>query len=238
MRHALILLFFSSGLVCADGRFEINQLCVASGCFTGDDPGWPVEITEPGSYRLTSNLNVGSFSDPVDGIQIFSSDVTLDLGGFTIGGPVVCIGDEPVCFTSNSKHGIRSIGQPNPILRNAKIFNGSVQGFDIECIDLAGIRNFEISDLRISDCGSRGIRALSPSGVIDRVHITNTGDAGIFTNSRNKVTRSTFYNTGNVGVDLGICEGNTFNENGDAFSNDEESCSVLLENNICSGAPC
>jgi hypothetical protein len=25
----------------ADGRLEINQACVAAGCFSGDDPGSP-----------------------------------------------------------------------------------------------------------------------------------------------------------------------------------------------------
>ena len=49
---ALLLLLLSALAAHADqGSLEINQLCVASGCFAGDSPGFPVEITQPGSYQ-------------------------------------------------------------------------------------------------------------------------------------------------------------------------------------------
>ena len=60
-----------------EGAIEINQLCVATGCFAGDAPGWPVQLTEPGSYVLTSNLDVPSSSE---GVEIQASQVVLDLG--------------------------------------------------------------------------------------------------------------------------------------------------------------
>ena len=40
-----------------DGRIEIHQSCVATGCLPGDTAGFPVTLT-PGSYVLTSNLSV------------------------------------------------------------------------------------------------------------------------------------------------------------------------------------
>ena len=39
-----------------DGRLEINQSCIATGCFPGDAPGFPVETQEGKSYVLTSSL--------------------------------------------------------------------------------------------------------------------------------------------------------------------------------------
>jgi hypothetical protein len=90
------LLVFLACLVAAsathavDGVLEINQACVASGCFPGDGPGFPVEITEAGSYRLTSNLQVPDGN--TDGIvaETGSVNVSIDLNGFTISGTTDC----------------------------------------------------------------------------------------------------------------------------------------------------
>ena len=69
-----------------EGRLEINQACVATGCFAGDAPGLPVTITEPGGYVLTSALTgsaAGAISASVAGVH-------LDLNGFEISGPGSC----------------------------------------------------------------------------------------------------------------------------------------------------
>jgi hypothetical protein len=49
----------------------------------GDNPGFPVSLTQPGSYRLDSNLEVPA---NLTGIAINSPDVTVDLNGFHIDG--------------------------------------------------------------------------------------------------------------------------------------------------------
>ena len=68
------------------GRREINQTCaVQTGCFPGDAPGFPVTITDSGSYRLTSNLNQIPASQ--DGLFLANSRITIDLNGFAIVGP-------------------------------------------------------------------------------------------------------------------------------------------------------
>ncbi len=66
-----------------DGVVLINQSTVMA---TG---GFPYRITQPGSYRLTGNLTIGSTQngnlDSVDSaIWIQSNNVTLDLNGFSI----------------------------------------------------------------------------------------------------------------------------------------------------------
>ena len=55
----LLALGVSAPGYAVDGVLEINQTCaVQTGCFSGDDPGFPVTIVTPGSYRLTGNLTV------------------------------------------------------------------------------------------------------------------------------------------------------------------------------------
>jgi hypothetical protein len=65
---------------------NINQAkALAGGVTPGDNPGFPVTITEPGSYRLTGPLNVNDLLR--GGIVIAAPNVTLDLNGFAITGP-------------------------------------------------------------------------------------------------------------------------------------------------------
>jgi parallel beta-helix repeat protein len=87
--HVLVALSSSvaiaAPLEASDGKLEINAACAAVGCFAGDSAGFPVTVSNPGSYVLTSNLEVSaSFTD---GIQITADGVTLDLNGFSLVGP-------------------------------------------------------------------------------------------------------------------------------------------------------
>jgi len=234
-RLSIFCLLLLPGLAFADGQYEINQLCVANGCFEGDSPGFPVVISSPGSYRLTSNIVVGDSWTNIDGIQISASNVSLDLNGFAIEGPVECTGITPTCSTSNAKHGIR-ITTGSDAFRNIKISNGTIKGFDLNCIDLFAIP-FELIDLRISECGRHGILAAFP-GRIDRVNVSNNGEAGIFASVSTRISNSFFFNNGNPGVEQGTCIGNVFEANGSAQSGTEEDCFVLLENNACGSNLC
>lgn len=52
-RLTLIVAMLASPAYAVDGVREINQACAAGpGCFSGDTPGFPVEIHFLGSYRL------------------------------------------------------------------------------------------------------------------------------------------------------------------------------------------
>jgi hypothetical protein len=74
---------FSAPAFAVDGQVLINQSTVmAAG-------GFPYKITHPGSYKLSGNLVVPA---DVDGIDILTDNVTIDLNGFTISGPDTCTG--------------------------------------------------------------------------------------------------------------------------------------------------
>ena len=228
-----ILVSVGSAVRSEDGAIEINQLCVASGCFTGDDPGFPVEINAPGSYRLTSNLSVPAAES---GIAVQVDNVTLDLAGNALLGPVDCNGPDPTCSPSTTGIGIDASG-----IGRISIFNGTVRGFGTTCVAIAGSAvgtpGMLLRDLVISDCGSHGIDAAAP-GNIESITVFDNGARGAWLSSLVTVRDSTFRNNGSQGVFSGICRSNFFSANGDAAGVPEEGCTVDDGTNICGAGPC
>jgi len=84
----LILGLVASTVYASDGVFEINADCAVFGCFDGDSSGYPVTITNPGSYRLTGNLTTSNVDTTL--ISVSADSVTIDLNGFALIGPVTC----------------------------------------------------------------------------------------------------------------------------------------------------
>ncbi len=94
----LFMLVWANPLLAVDGVIEINQAQALSGGVTaGDAPGFPITISQAGSYRLTGNLSyesaaqlTGQCDSPVNAgvcfIHILSNDVSLDLNGFSLNG--------------------------------------------------------------------------------------------------------------------------------------------------------
>src|SRR5882672_11227351 len=92
-----------SGLYAVDGVVLIDQNRALAGNITpGDAPGFPVTISQSGSYRLSGNLTVSDVN--TSAIQITGENVSLDLNGFAILGPVVCTApvDTTVCNGSGT----------------------------------------------------------------------------------------------------------------------------------------
>jgi hypothetical protein len=80
----------------------------------GDDPGFPVTISQSGSYRLTGNLVVPAY---VDGINVNASNVTLDLNGFSI------------IKTGNVKFEFGIVPFTITAINNVRVSNGTIAGF-------------------------------------------------------------------------------------------------------------
>ncbi|HLK62250.1 MAG TPA: hypothetical protein VKU19_02335 [Bryobacteraceae bacterium] len=111
-----------------DGTVLINQSSVmAAG-------GFPFTITQSGSYKLSSNLQV---PEGVNGININANDVTLDLNGFMILGAITCGNSSNSCgpVPRNAVHGISALavgitirnGHVRGFSRGVKIFGGLVE---------------------------------------------------------------------------------------------------------------
>ncbi|HEY3835616.1 MAG TPA: hypothetical protein VGL72_03560 [Bryobacteraceae bacterium] len=133
---------FSGSLYAVDGVILIDQPHALAGNITpGDAPGFPVTLSQPGSYRLSGNLSVPDAATTA--IQITADGVTLDMNGFSIIGPVTCTalstGMGANCPAASTGVGILA-AQPNgaggPL--GVKVYNGTVKGMGLHGIELLG----------------------------------------------------------------------------------------------------
>jgi hypothetical protein len=123
---AMILSGFATNAFAVDGIVLIDQTRALAGNITpSDSPGFPVTISRPGSYRLSSNLDVPAGAA---GIILFASGVTIDLNGFQIRG-------------SGAGTGIAGLHARQGIV----VRNGSVTNFE-RGIDIKGLGN-EVRDV-------------------------------------------------------------------------------------------
>ncbi|HZO55191.1 MAG TPA: hypothetical protein VFB63_20955 [Bryobacteraceae bacterium] len=116
---ALPLLFagLATSVFAVDGVVLIDQNRALAGNVTpGDTPGFPVTLSQPGSYRLSGNLSVPSGQNA---ILIAAQNITIDLNGFSITTPVQLQIGGAIGIVSNG------IALPN----NIKIHNGTIEGF-------------------------------------------------------------------------------------------------------------
>ncbi len=236
----LLLLALAGPALAVDGVLEINQTCATtSGCFSGDLGGFPVDITNPGSYRLTGNLQVPDAS--TSAITITADDVTLDLNGFALLGVTTCSGD-PV--TSCTPIGLGSGVFSTAV--NVTVKNGTIRGMGNDGID--GFLSVRVTDVVAIENGDHGISCRSACRVIGSQLLRNGGagvrqsglnltpkmlasmftgniiagnaDRGIFTNDLTSVViGNAFYGNGGTGLGLFASGGyaeNTFTANNDS----------------------
>lgn len=211
-----------------DGQIEINQLCVSTGCFAGDYPGgFPIEINNPGSYVLTSDLVV---PEGDSGIRVFADNVRLDLAGHTVSGPVSCTGDGPKCTPATTGFGITGGAE------GLAVINGVVKGFGNNCLGFSG-EGLLLRDLTVSNCQNDGINSVA-AGIVESVLVFNNGGIGAFLEPDIIVRDSVFKNNGARGIWLGICSGNLLLSNGDVAQTPQEDCTVDDGSNVCGISPC
>ena len=177
-----------------DGVIEINQArALAGGVTAGDTAGFPVTISVPGSYRLTGNLTVPDANTTA--INIRSDNVSLDLNGFTIAGPNTCnlsAGPPAVTCTANGS-GVGVFSDSKTDVRN-----GIIRGFGSEGIIIFGGK---LTDLRVSESGGIGVRALTNPAIVHRVISEQNGGAG-FNIAAGIVAESAASRNGNRGLVL------------------------------------
>jgi hypothetical protein len=113
-----------------DGVALIDHANALAGNVTpGDAPGYPATISLPGSYRLSGNLNPTA---DVNGIDVITPDVTIDLNGFRMDGS-----------------GLAAIGI-NGTQRYLTVRNGTIMKFAQDGINAYGAALI-VEDMRISE---------------------------------------------------------------------------------------
>ena len=138
VKSAVLGVLLSSRAFAVDGVVLIDQNRALAGNVTpGDTAGFPVSITQPGSYKLSGNLTVPNSN--TSGIVISASHVTIDLGGFAILGPAVCPGASCSGFLDGAAGITVSVANGALVPQyNITIRNGTIQGIGGSGIQLAG----------------------------------------------------------------------------------------------------
>lgn len=210
----------ATAALAADGALEIHQACVADGCFPGDGPGFPVEITEEGSYVLTSNLQVPD--EHTTAIDSLVTSVHLDLGGFVISGVTQCVAG--TCAPIGNGTGVAIIGT---------VRNGTVRGMGRTGINASegliedvvsarnGLHGIVIGNGVVRDSvafGNHGAGILSESSEVVDCVARDNGATGINAFSgliRSSVVRSNGLRLDSAGVvvTVGTAEGNLIYSN-------------------------
>lgn len=197
----------------ADGVVHIDQYSAVAGNVTpGDAPGFPVTISQPGSYRLSGNITVPD--GDTTAIQITSDAVTLDLNGFSILGPVVCT-TPTSCPPPGKGIGVQAVGDQTSGPRGVRVRNGSVRGMGQFGIFLTGDGSFvekvavggnaaggmsvagSVIESTAVQNGSFGIIAMT---VRDSTSMQNAGDGIILNGSGGVATGNISSLNGGVGI--------------------------------------
>ena len=213
----------------AGGAFEINQDCIAVGCFVGDAAGYPVTITQPGTYVLTSDL-APSGNQFIETIIVTAAPVDIDLNGHTIEGGATCSGT-PVTAACTGFTGYTGIAMSHGgVLGNFHVHNGRIHGFrnaGILASDSASGSSFEqlvlsenafgigvsgaagtdaghIRDCQIVRNSTTGVTASAGSRsrtFVENSTISGNQFFGLYLGSGSVVTGSRINDNGQVGID-------------------------------------
>ena len=174
---ALLFLTLASAAFASDGVLEINQTCaVQTGCFAGDTAGLPVTIDGGAgrSYRMTSDLVISN--ELTNGILVGADNVSIDLGGFEIRGPVVCSGTPVVCTPAVEFGGVGV--SVSSVRSGTSERNGSIRGMG------AGV-------------------ALGAQTEITQVRFRWNAEGGIIVGSGSNIESNTVYQNGFNGIQVG-----------------------------------
>lgn len=201
----LTFLFGAAPSAAVDGVIEINQARAEAGDVTPTDaPGFPVTISEAGSYKLTGKLTVPNAD--TSGIEITAENVVIDFNGFGIFGPVNCTGSVPTCTTAGGLGaGVRVVAN------KVRVFNGTIQGLGGSGIFSPG-GNTEtwIEDMTITSNFGRGFLGGSRCTLLDNT-ITNNLDDGIEAGGQCRITGNIITNNGITGIS--VSDDNAITEN-------------------------
>jgi parallel beta-helix repeat protein len=161
---ALLTMVLAPCSFAVDGVVLINQsTAMAAG-------GFPYRITQSGSYRLSGNLTVPDALTTA--ILVTADNVTIDLNGFSIIGPVVCTGFPTTSCNPASNLGKAGTGVDAANFINITVVNGTVRGM-----------------------GVNGI-ALGRGGYFEKVHATSNGNVGFFIFCPSVIVGNTAFSNG------------------------------------------
>lgn len=156
----------------------------------------PYTVEEPGSYYLT-----GSLSSTEAGIIVASSDVTIDLMGFTIRG------------SQDTNHpGIQAVGGEDVMLRNIVIRNGGVSQFGVGIL-IDNTQAGRVQDVVVHQNAAQGIfirqtgNGICSDITVENCKVTDNGGAGIYIFSPSEAEQNRGHTIRNNSISGNFTEG-------------------------------
>jgi hypothetical protein len=222
---AFAALLAATPAAAVDGLILIDQNKALAGNVTpGDAPGFPVTITKSGSYRLSSDLSVPDADTTAIDVTTAAGDVTIDLNGFSIVGPVVCTGSSaanPVtsCAPTPSSPSIfgPGVGVRAAPDRSLTIRNGTIRGMGRHGIFVFNAPQARVEGMMVIGNGAYGIFG-GLASISDNIVEGNLLDAIVFNQGLvrgNNVRRNGGHGIVSTGIG-GIISGNNIYRNGGA----------------------
>ncbi len=192
----VVVLVAGTGIAHAAGPKKLKQ----RGTF-------PLVISATGSYVLTSNITVPDVNTTAISVQ--ADNVTIDLNGFSIQGPVVCTG-APVtsCSPTGSGIGVDANGRSGVTLRD-----GLIQGMGSNGASLGAGYRFE--NVTATNNGGSGLVAGGGNGTAIGC-IAKSNRASGLDMARGSVQNSTAEFNGGVGIGATTVSGCYAGANGSA----------------------
>jgi hypothetical protein len=217
----------------AEGRFEINQTCALAGCFSGDDPGFPVTISAAGSYVLTGSLSAASSTDAIL-VLAGVPQVDIDLNGFEIVGPVTCTGTGASlsCSPSIGGAGISRVSGLEG--DHVRVRNGRVGGFPLGGIRLGNWA--QVEGVTVYENRGTGI-LVSASSLVSRCIAYRNGGDGISAGAASVVSHSIASANKGSGI-VGWAAGAVVEGSAAAFNGGDgigTSLGALVQGNVANG---
>jgi len=218
---ALVCLLEPALASAGDGVIEINQVRALAGGINGslasDPPGFPIVLTQPGSYRLTSDLVVPA---KMTGIRLETAGARIDLNGFAITGPFVC--SPGTCFPLSGS----GIDRPNLFTgERTTVRNGEISGFALDGASVGPLSHVE--GVVFQHIGGDAILAPAGSLVIAN-RVSSVGKSGLAVvgaaNTPTLARDNVFMTTGLGGTGAAAIEGPVRATGGNSCS--DGSCSA------------
>ncbi|HPG24429.1 MAG TPA: right-handed parallel beta-helix repeat-containing protein [Myxococcota bacterium] len=183
-----------------DGVIEISHAeALAGGITAGDTPGYPVTLSEPGSYRLTTDLEIPSTTG-LRGVVVSTGPVTLDLNGFAIRGPGDCSGIPPSC----SGH-LATVGVEVTSSEIVRLRGGTITGaFTAVYVPTTSVeRSLDLDDMALVENGGTAMILAGPgASVVRNSRVDRNGIDGIDIPVVHtvQISNTTFRSNGNYAV--------------------------------------
>jgi hypothetical protein len=209
-----VLLGFAPSALAVDGVVLINQHTSVAG-LPGCPPqtGFLILICQSGSYRLSGNLTVSNVN--TTGILITANDVTLDLNGFTISGPVTCTPTFPVqCTATGRGRGVSGTSGKNITVRNGTVRGMGAQGIVLDSNPTTHSMLVEDVHVESNAAAVPGVAIFVRGGVVTHCTVNANAGTGIAGDDGTTISFNTVSFNGGDGITGGLVTNNSITKNG------------------------